>query len=57
MIQFRGLSLYYWVKVINYENYILNKNRTKALKNITSKEAWASIKLDVRHFHIFGSVT
>ena len=46
----------YWAKVINCENYIVNHTPTKALKNITPKEAWTKIKLDVSHFHVFGSI-
>ena len=28
---------------------------TKFLQGITLKEAWSKIKLDVSHFHVFGS--
>jgi transposase InsO family protein len=35
MIQSKGLSLKYWAKDINCENYIVNRTPTKALKNIT----------------------
>jgi len=35
MIQSKGLSLKYWVKAINCENYIVNSTPTKSLKNIT----------------------
>jgi IS30 family transposase len=56
MIQSKGLSLKYWVEAINYANYIVNHTPTKALKNITPKEAWTKIKLDVSHFHVFGSI-
>jgi transposase InsO family protein len=56
MIQSKGLSLKYWVEAINYENYIVNCTPTKALKNITSEEYWTKIKLDVSHFHVFGSI-
>jgi hypothetical protein len=57
MIQSKGLSLKYWEKSINCENYIVNLTPTKALKNITPEEAWTKIKLDVTHFHVFGSIT
>ena len=56
MIQYKGLSLKYWVEDINCENCIVNRTPTKDLKNITSKEAWTKIKLDVSHFHVFGSI-
>jgi hypothetical protein len=56
MIQSKGLSLKYWVKAINYANYIVNCTPTKALKNITPEEAWTKIKLDVSHFCVFGSI-
>jgi transposase InsO family protein len=56
MIQSNGLSLKYWVEAINYENYIVNRTPTKALKNITLEEAWTKIKPNVSHFHVFGSI-
>jgi alpha-glucuronidase len=56
MIQSKGLSLKYWAEAINCANYIVNNTPTKALKNITSEEAWTKIKLDVSHFHVFGSI-
>jgi hypothetical protein len=56
MIQSKGLSLKYWVEAINYENYIVNRTPTKALKNITLEESWTKIKLDVSHFRVFGSI-
>jgi hypothetical protein len=43
------------VKVVNYVNYIVNHNPTKAFKNITPEEAWSKIKPDVCHFFVFGS--
>ena len=56
MIQSKGLSLQYWAEAINCANYIVNHTPTKALKNITPKEAWTKIKLDVSHFRVFGSI-
>jgi hypothetical protein len=56
MIKFKGLSLKYWDKSINYENYIVNHTPTKDLKNITLEEAWNKLKLGVSHFHVFHSV-
>jgi hypothetical protein len=56
MIQSKGLSLKYWAEAINCENYIVNHTPTKALKNITSEEAWTKIKPDVSHFRVFGSI-
>jgi hypothetical protein len=56
MIQSKGLSLKYWAEAINYENYIVNHTPTKDLKNITPKEAWTKIKLDVSHFRVFGNI-
>jgi hypothetical protein len=56
MIQYKGLSLKYWVEAINCENYIVNRTPTKALKNITPEESWTKIKPDVSHFCVFGSI-
>eukprot|EP00253_Pinus_taeda_P007048 PITA_07048 len=46
MLQFKGLSLNFWVEAINCANYRVNRTPTKVLKNITPKEAWSSIKPD-----------
>ena len=54
MIQSKGLSLQYWAEAINCENYIVNRTPTKFLQGITLKKAWSKIKLDVRHFCVFG---
>ena len=42
-------------EAIKCGNYIVNHTPTKVLNNITPEEAWSSIKLDVSHFHVFGS--
>lgn len=55
MIQAKGLRPCFSTEAINCANYRINCTPTKALKNITSKEAWSSIKLDVSHFYVFGS--
>ena len=55
MLQSKGLSLNFWAEEINNVNYRVSCTPTKVLKNITPEEAWSSIKLDVSHFHVFGS--
>eukprot|EP00253_Pinus_taeda_P028506 PITA_28506 len=55
MLQSKGPSLSFWAEAINCANYIINRTPTKVLKNITSQEAWSSIKPDVSHFRVFGS--
>jgi len=55
ILESKGLSLNFWAEAIKCENYILNRTVTKVLKNITTEEAWTSMKLDVSHFHVFGS--
>ena len=54
MIQSKGLSLQYWAKAINCENYIVNSTPTKVLQGITLEEAWSKIKPDISHFLVFG---
>ena len=41
MLQSKGLSLCFWVEIINCANYIVNCTPTKALKNTTPKEVWS----------------
>jgi hypothetical protein len=57
IIQSKGLSLNYWAKAINCENYIVNHIPTKDFKNITPEEPWTKIKPNVSHFCVFGSIT
>jgi hypothetical protein len=57
MIQYKGLSLKFWVEAISFSNSIVNCTPTMALKNITSEEAWNKIKPDASHFYVFGSVS
>ena len=54
MIQFKGLSLQYWVEATNCANYIVNRTPTKFLQGITLEEAWIKIKPYVSHFHVIG---
>eukprot|EP00253_Pinus_taeda_P024205 PITA_24205 len=55
MLQSKGLDLNFWEEEINCANYIVNHTPTKVLKNITSEEAWSSIKTNVSHFRVIGS--
>jgi hypothetical protein len=55
MIQSKGLSLHFWVEAINCANYIVKSHSHKGFKKYNTKEAWSKIKLDVSHFHVFGS--
>jgi hypothetical protein len=55
MIQSNRSSLHSWEKAINCANCIVNCTPTKALENITPKEAWIKIKPNVSHFCVFGS--
>jgi len=56
MIQYKGLSLNYWVEAINYANYIWNITPTHFLKNITLEESCSKINTDVSCFLLFASV-
>jgi len=55
MVQFKGLSLNFWVEAINCANYMVNHTPPKVLNNNTPEEAWSSIKPDVSHFCVFES--
>lgn len=54
MIQSKGIRLNFWAKAIDCANYIVNHIPTKALKNITLKEAWSIVKQKVIPFHVFA---
>jgi hypothetical protein len=53
MIQSKGLSPHFLIEALNCANYIVNCTPTKALKDITLKEAKNKITLD--SFCVFGS--
>eukprot|EP00253_Pinus_taeda_P030683 PITA_30683 len=55
ILESKGHILNFWAEEINCSNYIVNQTPIKALKNISPKEAWSSIKPDVSHFRVFGS--
>jgi hypothetical protein len=44
-----------WVEALNCENYIQNISPHRYVKDNTPFEAWSVLKLEVTHFHIFGS--
>jgi hypothetical protein len=55
MFHERSLPSKIWVEALNYDTYINNRSPHKSVEERTPFEAWTGDKLDVTHFHIFGS--
>ena len=56
MINEKRLPKYFWVKVVDTTNHILNRCQPKALKDYTPFEALSEIKPSICHFNIFGCI-
>ena len=56
MLHAKNLHCKFWAEAMFCETYILDRNPTKALKDITPEEAWSGRKPDLHHFQIFGSI-
>ena len=46
----------FWPEAVNWTIYVLNRNPTVAVKNVTPEEAWSGVKASVEHFRVFGCV-
>jgi hypothetical protein len=56
MLKDKSLGNYFWVEVVHTSIYILNIFPTKALLNLTPKEAWSGHKKSVAHMKVFGCI-
>jgi hypothetical protein len=55
MLHAKSLPKRLWDEEINCETYIQNIYPHRLIKDKTPYEAWSSLKIEVTHFHIFGS--
>ena len=55
MLHAKSLPQRLWAEALNYETYIQNRSPHRNFKDKTPYEAWSGLKLEVAHFHIFGS--
>jgi hypothetical protein len=55
MIHAKSLRQILWVEALNCANYIQIISPHRYVKDKTPYEAWSGLKLEVTHFHIFGS--
>lgn len=51
----KGFSPQFWEESISCASFIVNHIPTNTLKDNSLEESWIEIKLDVSHFHVFGS--
>ena len=56
MLYSKNLPKNLWAKVVNIAIYILNKAFIKAMKYMTTYEAWFKRKPKVDHFKVFGCI-
>lgn len=56
LLKHKKMSNIYCSKAANIVVYLLNRSPTKALKDITPKEAWSRNKPNVSHLRVFGSI-
>lgn len=54
MLQTKNLPNTFWGEAVATTVYILNRSPTKAVQNITPKEAWSGHKPSVAHLRVFG---
>jgi hypothetical protein len=55
MVLAKSLPKRLWVESLKYETYIQKISPHRSVKDKTPYESWSSLKLEVTHFHIFGS--
>jgi hypothetical protein len=55
MLHAKSLPQRLWAEALNCATYIQNKSPHRSFKDKTPYEAWSGLKLEVTHFHIFGS--
>jgi hypothetical protein len=55
MLHAKSLPHRLWAKALNCATYIQNRSLHRYVKDKTPYEAWSGLKLEVTHFHIFGS--
>jgi hypothetical protein len=55
MLHAKSLPQRLWAEALNCAKYIQNRSPHRYFKDKTPYEAWSGLKLEVTHFHIFGS--
>jgi transposase InsO family protein len=57
MLSAKKIPKRFWLEVVNWTVYVLNRIPTFSVKNKTLEEAWSGIKPSVHHFRVFGYIT
>jgi hypothetical protein len=55
MLHAKSLPQRPWAEALNYETYIHKISPQRYVKDNPPYKAWNNLKLEVTHFHIFGS--
>jgi len=53
MLSTKGIPKFFWLEVVNWAFYLLNRCPTHAVKNITQQEAWSGIKPLIKHLRVW----
>lgn len=56
MLSEKGIPKTFWVEVVNWTIFVLNRSPTLFVRNQTPEEAWSGVKPSVEHFRVFGCV-
>jgi hypothetical protein len=46
----------FWPEAVLWATYVLNRNPTMFVKDMTPEEAWSNVKPSVHHFKVFGCI-
>lgn len=46
----------FWAEGVKWITYVLNRSPTSALQDQTPEEVWSGLKLNVKHFRVFGCI-
>jgi hypothetical protein len=57
MLSEKKIPKTFWLEVVNWTIYVLNRCPTNIVKDMTPEEVWTRVKPSVEHFRVFGCVT
>ena len=57
MLKAKGMSNYFWAKVITCVIYLINRSPTRSAPNKTLIEAWSGFEPNVQYLKVLGSIT
>ena len=52
----KNMPHFYWAKAVNTVVYLMNRNPTTAVQNVTPEEKYTGTKPDLSHMKVFGCI-